>query len=384
MSIQGLYAADEKAFSDMSAEKIAIFSNENLRFEDLTADQQAIIQNEILPSWTRATDELINKVSDPEYIDKVNEATKNISDNYNKLNKDLVAIGAETVRVNTQAADSAERFATEQKEVTTAIEGTINRLREQRDEIEKTIGTLDNLIKRYETAEDKRQGFEKESGTKTGSSYVPIGLAMQTVERLRATAEKLAAKVVSNVEINNRLEELGYTPSPAQYDTGGYTGSWGSDGKLAVLHEKELVLNKEDTSKLLDAIEVIRAMNADSNENLILSLLASIKESAGSSININYEGLDKANSFKNNHEDLLQTYVDNSILKINNYIERVMEQSAESIKQLFNKTMDMNKEPQIEQKVEIYADFPNADDTQEIKDALLGLTNAASQYVLKR
>jgi hypothetical protein len=28
------------------------------------------------------------------------------------------------------------------------------------------------------------------------------------------------------------------------FDTGGYTGSWGSYGKLAMLHEKEMVLNK--------------------------------------------------------------------------------------------------------------------------------------------
>ena len=32
------------------------------------------------------------------------------------------------------------------------------------------------------------------------------------------------------------------------YDTGGYTGNWNSsDGKLALLHKKELVLNKDDT-----------------------------------------------------------------------------------------------------------------------------------------
>jgi hypothetical protein len=27
------------------------------------------------------------------------------------------------------------------------------------------------------------------------------------------------------------------------FNTGGYTGEWGTDGKLAMLHEKELVLN---------------------------------------------------------------------------------------------------------------------------------------------
>jgi len=31
------------------------------------------------------------------------------------------------------------------------------------------------------------------------------------------------------------------------YDTGGYTGEWSNDGRLAFLHQKELVLNAEDT-----------------------------------------------------------------------------------------------------------------------------------------
>lgn len=40
-------------------------------------------------------------------------------------------------------------------------------------------------------------------------------------------------------------------------DTGGYTGSWGSYGKLAFLHEKELILNKEDTANLLSSMELL-------------------------------------------------------------------------------------------------------------------------------
>ena len=42
-------------------------------------------------------------------------------------------------------------------------------------------------------------------------------------------------------------------------DTGGYTGAWGKEGRLAVLHEKELVLNKEDTANLLKTIEMLKS-----------------------------------------------------------------------------------------------------------------------------
>ena len=46
------------------------------------------------------------------------------------------------------------------------------------------------------------------------------------------------------------------------FASGGYTGAWpGSDGKLAVLHQKELVLNETDTKNILGAVEAIRALD---------------------------------------------------------------------------------------------------------------------------
>ena len=45
------------------------------------------------------------------------------------------------------------------------------------------------------------------------------------------------------------------------YDTGGYTGVWGTDGKLAMLHEKELVLNKQDTKNMLATVDFVRQLS---------------------------------------------------------------------------------------------------------------------------
>lgn len=42
------------------------------------------------------------------------------------------------------------------------------------------------------------------------------------------------------------------------YDTGGYTGSWDSSGRLAMLHQKELVLNAADTENFLAAVNIVR------------------------------------------------------------------------------------------------------------------------------
>ena len=51
------------------------------------------------------------------------------------------------------------------------------------------------------------------------------------------------------------------------YDTGGYTGAdWTAsekqNGKIGLLHEKELVLNKTDTENILNAVDMVRSMVA--------------------------------------------------------------------------------------------------------------------------
>ncbi|AXF52528.1 MAG: tail tape protein [Caudoviricetes sp.] len=113
------------------------------------------------------------------------------------------------------------------------------------------------------------------------------------------------------------------------YDTGGYTGDWGSkEGKLALLHEKELVLNKEDTKNVLQAINIIRDM-----EGLFNNINSSLADRIGGLMS----GL--TSSF-------------------------VLPQPTSNI---------------VEQEVHIQADFPNVTDSKEIENALNNLVNVASQ-----
>ena len=108
------------------------------------------------------------------------------------------------------------------------------------------------------------------------------------------------------------------------FDTGGYTGDWGtSDGKVALLHEKELVLNKKDTANILDSVNIVRDMNDQINRNIRYASFA--------------------------------------------------QQVAAQIKgQLQN---------ELKQNVEIQATFPSVTNSNEIEDAFNNLVNAAAQYV---
>lgn len=50
--------------------------------------------------------------------------------------------------------------------------------------------------------------------------------------------------------------------------TGGYTGEFGPEGRLAILHEKELVLNKHDTANMLEAVDIVRQLNYGLNSSV--------------------------------------------------------------------------------------------------------------------
>lgn len=75
-------------------------------------------------------------------------------------------------------------------------------------------------------------------------------------DELRAKIEQYDTAHGISEEQKNRI-----LATALSFDTGGYTGSWGSEGKLAILHEKELVLNADDTSKLLDAMKVVAQLD---------------------------------------------------------------------------------------------------------------------------
>ena len=111
----------------------------------------------------------------------------------------------------------------------------------------------------------------------------------------------------------------------SQYDTGGYTGSWGNEGRWALLHEKELVLNKNDTSNLLTTITLLHDLMAR---------------------------LDQASAWS--------------------ALRELTPASATTTTEI------------LEQNVHIEASFPNAVDHNEIEQAFENIVNLASQYANRK
>ena len=122
-----------------------------------------------------------------------------------------------------------------------------------------------------------------------------------------------------------------------RFDTGGYTGDWTDsttdkkDGKLAILHEKELVLNAEDTKNILAAVDTVRSI----------------------SDSLRGQALEAANSYTSD-----------------------LDTTTPIITQPITQS--------VQQDVHIDATFPNVTDHNEIELAMNNLMNTASQKIMEK
>ena len=112
-----------------------------------------------------------------------------------------------------------------------------------------------------------------------------------------------------------------------QFASGGYTGEWGPSGKLAMLHEKELILNQMDTFNMLTAVDTLHKI-------LEIIDLQSLNASLG--------GMLSVPGYRDTGSGML------------------------------------------EQNVKIEATFPNVSDHFEIEEAFNTLINQASQYANRK
>jgi hypothetical protein len=89
--------------------------------------------------------------------------------------------------------------------------------------------------------------------------------AVKKTYTYRTGKSKDSTKTTTHYQIGAGLR--GYTLK--YYDTGGYTGSWGPEGRLAMLHQKEIVLNAHDTENFLTAIEIVRSIATQLESNAL-------------------------------------------------------------------------------------------------------------------
>ncbi|MEH7760054.1 phage tail tape measure protein [Bacillus pumilus] len=135
-------------------------------------------------------------------------------------------------------------------------------LQDQLEKDEKSINT------KYDDLVNDERGFKDLEGKLMNGKISDINKQLSEFTKfINSNMESIGKSISNNLidklkEASNALGVVvkGNTTGKkvAAFDTGGYTGTGLGSGKLAVLHDKELVLNKTDTENMLKAVETVR------------------------------------------------------------------------------------------------------------------------------
>ena len=378
----------ESAFTELAD----LYNVDVENFQNMTDTEKEILMSDMIPQWTSGVQQMADVFADEDegFIGVCKKAMEDLADTteeYMSDLEDLEDIAGVTYDEITEGTDDTidktETLLEDNQEL-------IDKYGEQLEAIRKIIIELNSLISKYNSAkqaameateaaykywqEQKRQEAEaaaKEqakstsnnnnnnsnssssssgrNGTGSGGDGVPRvgdictyiggtyyydsygtspsgnrGPGKQvTITQVKTDGRPYPIHVQSSNSAYGWLKK----EQLSGYDTGGYTGNWGDNsGRLALLHQKELVLNADDTPNLLKAVSIMRNIT-DSIGSNILAQMAGVKAPTGQ-----------------------------------------VAASTDTIEQI----------------VQIDANFPNVQSSDEIKTAINDLVNRAAQRVHRK
>lgn len=367
---EGNYQADRQRIIDEYTQLIQASSD---LYRIAQEEDSRVVQD----AWVNAYDEIIDsgdqwKTAIIDYTDQINNAFQEWQAETDRLTdlvgKDLVDTKNKVNDV-TNASDQLKdevinKVVPALTQELQAVRNATEAYARQRQEIMTLISYYEQLINKIQQAIAAQASMDAGSNS-SSSDYddydpsvdysalmgtVPVGSELYNkykAYRDRKMSEGNYGNMASTARIN-KFYEMGYKLGEGKFTgytnftqipdwlweetvgktfrTGGYTGSWGESGKLAVLHEKELVLNKEDTQNMLSSIKMVREIASEI--------------------------------------DLRSRY---TTMPIN------------PIYSTFGTGNDI-----LEQQVHIDASFPNVTDRNEIQEAFNTLINVASQYANRK
>lgn len=356
----------ESAFADIAA----LYDTDVENYNQMADNEKNILMGDLVPAWQSGIQQMADKVAGQggfiptceEAFENITEATEDYKDELDDMAR-VAGISLDDVKQGVDVlADSFGNLVEKNDDLLdrmsqelTSIESlakAARSLKEQYDDVYKAAKKAASAI--HETLQDTRaDAIENDLDEDDDNWYDDFsnrGPGVSSEKTISFINDKPTflfddtpgqigdddvfknttltnAPGLKNDNINPDLMDWLKKQGVKGLATGGYTGSWSDvDGRIGILHQKELVLNPTDTINLLNSVEILRSMMSSLDGNLFA----------------------KANNIKS---------------------------------EFYNTS---NEEDYLEQNVHIDASFPNVNSKREIEEAFSDLVNLAAQRAMRK
>ena len=252
----------------------------------LTMEEQMEIMKENIPYMQSQIQDLSNTIvgeggilpATADMIKEINAATAE----YDKNVKSTLATAGTSLQTIEQAIDkegnALDKNITNAQNLITANDELIKSCQAQIEAMEKLLDYMDKylnkvmsvqtLLNNLRSAYNTGQGLNGSNLTADNIDMTSWGMDTTAGAEYTGNPATDAAAIKRQIDtLMAQYQKFLQGMSIATFDTGGYTGTWAdAEGRLAFLHQGELVLNQDDTKNILNAVQLVRNMaNAITN-----------------------------------------------------------------------------------------------------------------------
>lgn len=197
-----------------------------------------------------------------------NQAIQETKDKINKLSMD------DSSEAKSQVKDLEKQLQEQQEALDEYIKDRSNTKRKEalQDQLEKDEESINN---KYDDLVNDERAFKKLEDKLMDGKITDIAKQLNEFTKFINENMNSIGKSISNNLIDKLKDAAsalntvttGNTTGKkvSSFASGGYTGTGLGAGKLAFLHDKELILNKTDTENMLEAVKQVRQTSTDSS-----------------------------------------------------------------------------------------------------------------------
>ena len=238
-----------------------------------------------------------------EWLTNTTDANNKIFSDYSALNSALEGVYSQTSNISEQVNNTLIPSLTEEakavREAANAWLNLYNNAKKANEELANKANAASDRLKPSQNNKKKDKNDEEQVNETFGSNLNQNDLSGEMLKAAINNDPKTyqLASILRQSKVSQTKNDYGYTTQQidniiqglikagfnlnnlvgtsvsswaqaakengVKFDTGGYTGTWGPDGKFAMLHQKELILNSQDTENVLAAVDIVRQLSKD-------------------------------------------------------------------------------------------------------------------------